>query len=37
MVPFFNKGIVNLKTAGVVYFEEIEIRGKVGGDRGDIM
>jgi hypothetical protein len=37
MVSFFNKSIINLKSARVIYFKEIEVRGEVGGDRGEVM
>jgi hypothetical protein len=37
VIPFFNKGIVDLESARVVYFEEIEVRWKVGGDSGEVV
>jgi hypothetical protein len=37
VVSFFNEGVVNLESARMIYFEEIEVRGEVGGDRGEVV
>jgi hypothetical protein len=37
VVPFFNKGVINLESARVIYLEEIEVRGEVGGDGGEVV
>jgi hypothetical protein len=37
VIPFFNQGIVDLESTWMIYLEEIEIRGEVGGDRGEVV